>query len=225
MSERPELRLVRERLERVLSPSLAGAVLFEALAAGPAPSSAAETLALVEGPLSAALAAHLAEDEARSLVEEIAAVLAPAIAQEASTEGRPPRADTTLEIPLPGPAGVTVVVLSANDQVASRLEGALGPDRVTAVAVRSAMGLRRALDASAPRVVIVDAAHFPSIEPAEVAQLLAPLPRAVLRAVWGSELPYGAVSITELARLGVAVTPLDRTEGIAPLVDLVRARS
>lgn len=224
MSERPELRLVRERLESVLSPTVAGAALFEALGASPPPTSAQTTLALVTGPLTTALTARLGSEQAHLLIDEITVALGPALSQEGS-DGRPPRGDTTLEIPLSGAGKLLVIVLSSSESMATQLEGALGTERVSAVAVRTAMGLRRALDAIAPGVVIVDAATFPTIEPAEVATTLSQLPRAVLRAIWGSDLPYGAVTMTECAQLGVTVTPLDRREGTAPLIDLLRART
>lgn len=223
MSERPELRLVRERLESVLSPSVAGAALFEALGEAPPPTSARATLSLVEGPLLAALGARIGGDEARHVVDEIATALAHALNEEAS--GQAPRGDTTLEIPVGGTGGLSVIVVSETDAMARQLEGALGSTRICAIAVRSAKGLELALGSTAPGVVIVDAARFAPLEPAQLAATLASLPRSVLRAIWGSDLPYGAATIAECARLGTGVTSLDRREGIAPLVDLVRART
>lgn len=225
MSERRELRLVRERLESVLSPNVAGAALFEALeAAGSSPGSATAAVALVTGPLTDALIPRIGANDTHAIVDEILLALGPAVQEEQASGRQGVRADTTLEIPL-SKAGLPVLVLSAGDEMANQLEGALGADRISAAGVKTAMGLRRALDAIAPGVVIVDAARFPTIEPADVATALAALPRSVLRVIWGSDLPYGSVTSTECARLGVSTTSLDRREGIAPLVDLVRART
>jgi hypothetical protein len=224
MSERPELRLVRERLESVLSPSVAGAALYEALEQVVVPpASAAATVAFVTGPLTVALTSRIG-DEAQPLVDEIIRALKPALSQSGSS-GQWTRQDTTLEIPLSRDAALMVLVVSASEAMATKLEGTLGTSRITAAGVRSLGGLRRALDAIAPGAIIIDATAAPQLEPADLAALISTLPRAVLRVIWGAELPFGAGCAKEIARLGGHAALLTQKEGIAPLVDLLRART
>jgi hypothetical protein len=228
MAEGPELRLVREHLESVLSPSLAGAALFEALGAvgGRLPRSARDAAFLVEGPLRAVLEERLRAGEADALVADIMAALAPALAREASQAVSAPRGDATLEVPLPGPGeAVRLVVLSAEDTFAARIEGALGPKRVAAVTLRTAPALLRSLRStfSAPQLLIVDAGLFPPIEPAELAAALAAAPDTVPRAIWGGDLPYGAALLRAAAEHGGRATPFGRSDGVEPILDLVRS--
>jgi hypothetical protein len=229
MAERPELRLVREHLESVLSPSLAGQVLFEALgvAGGRMPKTVRDTTFLVEGPLRAVLEERLRKGEADALVADVMAALAPALASETSAPA-PLRGDVTLEVPL-SVAGeaVRLVVLSAEETFAVQIEGALGSSRVSAVTLRSAQALSRVLNVpvTAPEVLVVDASRFPPIEPGDLAAALDAVPDTVPRAIWGSDLPYGAAVIREVAARKGRATPFDRTEGVDPILDLVRSRA
>jgi hypothetical protein len=74
-----------------------------------------------------------------------------------------------------------------------------------------------------PAIVLVDASDFPSIEPTDLAAAMGKAGEAV-RAIWGADLPYGQGVLAAAQRLGIPTTPLDRREGIAPLMDLVRSR-
>lgn len=231
MAERPELRLVREHLESVLSPSLAASALFEALGAagGRMPETARDTVFLVEGPLRAVLEERLRPGEVDAVVADVLTALAPALASEASAPPTPPlRGDTTLEVPLSqvGEA-VRLVVLSADETFATQIEGALGSARVSAVTLRSATALGRVIQVpvTSPEVLVVDASRFPPIEPAELARALEQVADTVPRVIWGSDLPYGAAVIREIAERKGRVTPFDRSEGVEPVLDLVRSRA
>ena len=71
---------------------------------------------------------------------------------------------------------------------------------------------------------LIDGASFPLIEPSDLPEILGALPPTSVRAVWGTDTPYGAAAVAELTAKRVAFTPLDRREGVTPVVDLVRAR-
>jgi hypothetical protein len=130
----------------------------------------------------------------------------------------------TLEVPRDKGA-VTVLVIAGSDEFAARLEAALGPARV---ATRTATTLREVEALTAPSrassIVLVDAMEFPPVEPVALAGLLGGLPASTVRAIWGADLAYGSVVLSELIGRGLPATPLDRREGIEPLLDLVRSR-
>jgi hypothetical protein len=178
--KRPELRLIRDALEAVLSPELAAATIDEALRSMPtALSSPAELVGLVNGPLRAALAKRHGS-AADDVIDDLLRMLV-----GRSPAPRTTSQDITRELPLE-----------------SAQVFAFKP----------------------PAIVIVDGASFPSIEPSEMPSLLGGLPPTTVRAVWGTGTPYGASVIGELASKRAPFTPLDRREGVAPIVDLVRAR-
>ncbi len=227
MAERPELRLVREHLETVLSPSVAASALFEALGAVSMPVSARETAALVTGPLRSVLASRLRQGEADGLIEDVLVALAPALDGERAHHMQP-RGDATLEVPISGAGeAVRLAVMGASEIVAQQIEGALGPMRVSAVTLRTAIGLERActVPVTTPEIVLIDASRFPAIEPHELAQALAGLPETAVRVIWGADLPYGAALMRDILARGGTATSVDRKEGVEPILDLVRSRS
>ena len=71
--ERPELRLVREKLESVLAPELASSILFESLGevGGMPPATGEATLALVEGPLARVIGRRVRGAEGKMIVTEL----------------------------------------------------------------------------------------------------------------------------------------------------------
>jgi hypothetical protein len=216
---RPELRLVQSALESVLAPELALQTFREAVgAAGAPPASTAELISFLHGPLRAALERRLGGPTADTVVDDLLGALAPR-----AEEPRTASTETTRELPIET-AQVSVVVLSASPALATGLVDALGPERVapsTAGSVATAVGM---LAARRPALVLVDGAAFPSIEPRDLPDLLGELPRTTVRALWGTDTPYGAAALAALVERRAPVTPLDRREGLAPIVDLVRAR-
>lgn len=229
MAERPELRLVREHLESVLSPAVASTALFDALGetGGKLPVTAHDTALLVEGPLRAVLERRLRQSEADALISDVMTALAPALAAEAKAPNVRPRGDTTLEVPL-SQAGeaVRLVILSAEETFAVQIEGALGPERVTAVTIRTAPALGRVIriPVTTPELVIIDAGRFPPVEPAELAEALGEVGHAVPRIVWGADTPYGAALMQAIGARNGRATSFDRSEGVEPILDLVRSR-
>jgi hypothetical protein len=224
--ERPELRLVREKLESVLAPALAQSALFEALAeaGGRPPTSRDAVVALIEGPLCKALSRRLDAEDLDALVKEIVETVERVFAAAPPlAKGRPRELEITLEITR-GKGAVGVLVFSGSDDLAARLEVALGPDRVAARTCTNRNEVESLLRGNVPPILLVDSVDFPPIEPVELAELLASAPRGTVRAIWGADLGYGSVVLGELVERRAPATPLDRREGIDPLLDLVRSR-
>jgi hypothetical protein len=225
--ERPELRLIRESLEAVVTPSIASTVVFEALEAsgGRLPEGPAAARAFTDGPLRAALRRRLGPD-ADPIVDEVVQTLA-ALAP-APSPPPPPRSsshrelDDTREIVLDDRP--VVVVVASSDELTSRLRAALGAARIAAVPIRATETLLERVRATVPQVVLIDGADFAPIEPDALAAALEHLPARTVRAIWGVDLPYGALVLRALVDRGAPATPLDRREGIEVVLDLIRAR-
>ncbi len=225
--ERPELRLVREKLESVLAPAIAQSALFEALAeaGGRPPTSHDAVVALIDGPLRRALTRRLTADDLDPLLSEIVLAVGRVFASNpVPQKGRFRELEITFQITR-GKGAVAVLVFSGSDELSARLEVALGADRVAPRTCTSRAEIEALLEGNAPPILLVDAVEFPPIEPVELAELLATAPRGTVRAIWGADLGYGSVVLGELVDRNVTATPLDRREGIDPLLDLIRSRA
>jgi hypothetical protein len=215
---RPDLRSIRDALEAVLSPEHAASTIDEALRSMPsALSSPNELVGLVNGPLRTALAKRHGA-AADDVIDDLLRMLV-----GRTPSPRTASQDITRELPLES-AQVVVFVLSSSETIGTELERALGTHAVATATFDDPPRARKAIAFKAPAIVIVDGASFPSIEPREMPTLLAGLPPTTVRAVWGTDTPYGATVVGELAAKRAPFTPLDRREGIVPIVDLVRAR-
>lgn len=230
--ERPELRLVREKLESVLAPALASSVLFEALADGDGrpPSTGEGTLAFVKGPLARVLARKIRGETGTVIVKDLTEMLEAIVGPQLTPVSPAHRnkvvrdMDVTFEITRDKGA-VPVLVLASQDALAARLEAALGPGRISTRTVSTKHELEGQLKkTSFAKILLVDAIEFPSIEPVALAALLQSSPPGTIHAIWGADLAYGSVLLGELLEKRVPATPLDRREGIEPLLDLVRSR-
>ena len=214
-----ELKVVRESLEGLVAPEVAASLLFEALSAlGELPSSGQGIRALVDGPLRALLCHQLGDDAGTDAVDQILSRLGGA---QQLRSGRDQ--DITKNVALSTDA-VVVLLVSGSRAFLERLLATLGPGHVAPVYASSLDELAKRAARLPPAIIIVDAADFPAIEPAELAGTLGTLPPDAVRAIWGVDLPYGMALLAATQRLKLATTPLDRKEGIAPLVDLVRSR-
>lgn len=228
--EAPEIRLIRETLEGVLHPSTASTLLFEALAehGGTVPTTHAEILSLVRGPVATRLTDRLGEDMTQSLLDQLTMMLG-AIAPPPSEGGRPVRRrpsrheEQTRNVELSSET-LPVFVLSSSREFSAKLSAALGPHVMSTVHVADAAMLRERIDQIAPAFVLVNASDFPAIEPRELVEQLAALPADLVKAIWGADLPYGMSVIAAAQAHGVHLTPFDRGEGIAPLMDMIRSR-
>lgn len=227
-----DVRVIREVLEGELSSAQTSAVLFEALdsAEGSIPQSGDELRALVHGPLSGALERHVGDDRTREILAAIERRLSLEDSDASGTRPRSrlpsvppaaPRDDATTAVPT-AKDPVSVAVVASSESFARRLGVVLGPRRVAPFSVAS-VDVLWGLDAS-PALVLVDCTDFAPIEADDLSRVLAALPPTTVRVVWGSNLPYGRSLLRALSRDEVPHTPIDRKEGIEPLLDLIRAR-
>jgi len=215
--KRPELRMIRDALESVLSPALVDSTLEAAIrAAGREPQTPGDLVALVNGPLRAALAGRHGA-AADDVIDDLLRALVPA------EEARRGSSEITRELPLES-AQVLVLVLSSSDTLGLELEHALGTNIVATLTYDEPVRAEKAIAFRPPAIVIIDGATFPLIEPSAMPALLSQLPTTTVRAVWGTDTPYGGAVLAELAARRAVFTPLDRREGIAPILDLIRAR-
>ena len=216
MSAERDWQTVRDALENTLSSRTAGAVLFEALSrrGGEVPTSREELLTFLRGELKETLAVRHGPET--TLLDNIERLLD---RPSASTSGL----ETTREVPILTNA-VLVFVLAGDTTMARSIDAALGPARVTIRAVSSEESFLRLLQDQAPALVILDGASFPAIEPSHIAGLLNALPESSVRAVSGIDTPYGSAALAALSGAHIRCTPIDRREGIDPLLDLIRSR-
>jgi DNA-binding NtrC family response regulator len=124
--------------------------------------------------------------------------------------------------PIPESA-VRVLLVSSRDSIGDMLELALGRDLVkpTLCAPLHTLGERLEKDAD---VIVVDGVMPPTIEPIELASILTRVSKDVWLAIWGADEPYGGQVTSALGAADIHCVPLPRREGIAPFIDLVRAR-
>jgi hypothetical protein len=235
-AEPPIVRLFRDALESVVAPHVASAALFEALDAigGDLPTDADELLAVARGPLHESIARRLGQAQAKAVIARITEVI---LTADAPT-GRKSRPQPKIEVPTRAfdeeqtakvrndtVGGNTVVVIAAGTRMSSKLRTALGPNRATIEHVSSATRLATVLSATPPGLVIVDATDYPPIEPEVLAGALAKPPPPTIRAIWGADLIYGQRVAKHLAAAGSECSPIERNDGIEPLLDLIRSRS
>lgn len=221
VSEQPELRVIREALDAVLAPTIASAIIFDALAAngGVGPENPTSALGFVRGHLRHALERRVGSD-ADETIENLEQVLT-MIAQR--PKPREHDQEVTREV-ITVSHPVVVYVISSEPLLASALQNALGQHQVSALHISELEAVLEDSVLGPPQIVLVDGADFPAIEPEELAARLRSLPGPTVRAIWGADLPYGASVLQTMLRERVPATPIDRREGIEPVVDLIRSR-
>jgi hypothetical protein len=214
------LYLVREELSSVVEDNVAGSLLFGALELGRLDDLPADAEALVEfvrGPLRDVTSRRIGEARAHQVCERIARILEKGMDRKFGDAAT--RRTAKLEL---GSGPLTVLVISRGP-LAVWLRVALAPDFVD---VRSLAGLSTSkglLERLTPALVIVDAGEALHEEPGAVAAWLGGLlPEA--RVLWGTDSPWATDLCATLDRKGVEYVPVDRREGVEPLLDLVRSR-
>ncbi|MBX7191563.1 MAG: hypothetical protein K1X94_05880 [Sandaracinaceae bacterium] len=227
-----EIVLIREALEGFIAPEIATAILFDALAqTSTPPSNLHEARTFVTGPLSEVVRRRVRSDEVTSIVRLVQGAIDAAIDRDgvdvdvdfdpaASAPGDGPTATqqmSTITRPVP------VVVLAASSTFADRLGLCLGEDRVYASTVASAQGLRKAIFAQSPMLVVFDGSSLAELDPEPIAEVLRGFPDNVVPVLWAGETAWGARLMTIAPRKPALVT-LERKEGIEPLCDLVLSR-
>lgn len=215
MAEADELKKLRAVLQRELDDKGAAAVLFIGLdRMGEIPESMDGWVAFVRTALREALQERVDVAEADRLVTELEDVLSGA------TQAPPPpdavsTAAPTRELPrLEGPSKVLVV--AGGSRLARTLKAALG-SRVVPMAVGEASRVATFIDDFEPGVLVVDLTDAIPNLGASVAD---GLDEDALVVLWGTG-PEANRLARALEKRGTRATVFDRTEGVAPLVELV----
>ena len=213
--------LIREALEGLLEPRVASHVIFDALERGGVdslPSDAKELIGFVEGPLRAATSERAGDATAADVVERLTSVLQKAVALDAA-----PDISRTVEVPV-GAGPVRVMVMGRGSSLAVRLRAALGGDRVAIGASTATPAAEHMVATLRPEIIILDAVD-PIQDPVDdVAGFLGRVPAATTRLVWGREQPWASRLAAALDAATVPYTPVDRRDGVEPLLDLIRSR-
>ncbi len=226
-----EIVLIREALEGFISPEVATAIIFDALAqSSHPPASLHEARSFVAGPLSEVVSRRIRPSDVTSVIRLMKDVIDSAIDRDgvdvdvdfdplsSSTErSTETQQMSTITRPVP------VVVLAEQSLFADRLGICLGEDRVYTSTVTSPAGLRKALFAQSPLVVVLDATTCANISIEDVVEVLRGFPDNVVPVLWGGETAWGERLVASAPRKPAVVT-LERKEGIEPLCDLVLSR-
>ncbi len=228
-SRRGDVWILREALERELSPSTTSAVLFEALSTygSEVPSSPDALRDSARTALGPALEKRVDAELAANLVASVLDALEGSEPEIVISEMRsdppassPKSRESTQAVPTHR-SPVQVLVIAGGDAFERRLAASLGPRRVAPFSAGNLKNVRRHRTAA---IVLVDATDFARIEPVELADELAGLPDTTARVIWGADLPYGRGVLAAMQQIGVAVVSLNRLDGFDPLLDLIRSR-
>lgn len=229
IEEEVPTRVLRRSLEEAMEVHAASTVLFEALGASGAnvPQTRDDVLTLVRGPLRQVLTRRLDAERAEAIVAHIVSRLCPdpstlempldELAAETRREDSTSSFTTAHEV-------VSVMVVAASLGFAQRINVAFGTGRVAPWVVSTELELADGLEGTPPPIVIVDASDIPAIPQRALMQKLTALPSTTACVVWGRELPYGRSLAQAAEASGRAWITLEKKEGIAPLLDLVRSR-
>jgi hypothetical protein len=216
------LHLVREALEGVIEPTAASAALFDALEVQGSerlPANAEELIAFVQGPLHIVVGRRLGTTGADEIVQRIEQTIKRVV------KGLPLRhggAATTLEI-MVGTGPVRVLVLSRRSTLAVRLRAALGGMQVQVTSADGESSARDAVEAHDPEIVVIDALS-PIGDADSVMEFLAHLPATTTSVLWGEEQSFGRDLKHRAVPRRQKLTTVERSEGVNPLLDLIRSR-
>jgi len=216
MAEADELKKLRAVLQRELDDKGAAAVLFIGLdRMGDIPETMEGWVAFVRTGLREALQERVDVVEADRLVKELEDVLSGA------TQAPPPpdtvsnSSHPTRELPrLEGPSKVLVV--AGGSRLARTLKAALG-SRVVPMAVGEASRVATFIEDFEPGVLVVDLTDAIPNLGSSVAD---GLDEDALVVLWGTG-PAANRLAADMEKKGIRATVFDRTEGVAPLVELV----
>jgi len=224
-----ELGHVRRSLEGLVDRDTATAAMLEALEQVPEerPSGIEPIKGFVRGPLSGALSRRMSADSALRVCKGIEDAVHDWLAEEAASQlqGLPRRSQfPTLEVkPEQGPT--RLVVVAGSERLTWRLRVAVGGDRLAAISASDLNALLDQLETLNPAIVLIDAHDPPLSAPESVAAMARGLSRKVLIVLWGQSEPYAIPLMDAFERWRLRYTPLDRGNGVDPLLDLIRSRS
>ncbi|MBX3272166.1 MAG: hypothetical protein KF729_18010 [Sandaracinaceae bacterium] len=205
--------VLRESVEAEVTPSVASAAMFAALAEwGPrVPSSFAEVVDLVRGPLRRELAKRLGDARAAELEKRLEARLRLA-EMPTGTIASAPR-ESFEDVPthaLPRPEGpVLLRVVAASPVLETLILSALGPRRVE-------------LEGDAPDILLLDATDAPASWGADLELRAHAAPLTLL---YGADTAQGRALAARLGSASVAFLGFDVEHGAGPILDLLRSRA
>lgn len=225
----PQITVVREVLEGMVSPDVAVAVLFSALdMAGDEPKTADQWADFVAGPLRDALAQRAGEEVAGSVISQIGMIFRSLM----PTHDRPfdvpnEREKRRSELPT-GRFNITsgptrVLVVAGSGGLARRLKTVLRGAVVPMVLI----DLSRAtffFEDFRPTLVVIDETDPIEADPLGLVKAFGMLPKDVLAVVWNHGSQRGDTLRAALEQSGRRVVHVDRgSDGVEPLLDIVKA--
>lgn len=229
MASSPQLTVVREVLEGMVSPDVAVAVLFSALdIEGDEPSTPEGWSAFVIGPLRQALRERVGEEVAGSVTDQIAMIFRSQVPRSAPhfdvPSERPKRrseAPTGRFNLASGPTRVLVVARSG--RLARRLKTVLGSQIIPMVLI----DLARAsffFEDFRPTLVVIDETDPIDADPLGLVNAFSMLPDDLLVVIWNDGSTRGDALRAAIEKHERRVVHVDRgADGVEPLLDLVKA--
>ncbi len=231
----PELQRVRDQLGAAVGAEAAAKVLFEALDhhGGSLPCGSREIAAFVEGPLRAAIERQLGRSAAERVVASLGpgddeaevTVLGPDAGSGARARSLTPAAGFLCDTTVGSRKGpVRLIAIARGGRLAERLRLAVGADDVAVGVAHSpqqACDLAYQINAS---MIIIDGTDIPPGGEDQFVDGLGGLPSDVMLVLWSEGGPSAERLTAGLEFCSLRVTVLDRREGVAPLIDMVRAQ-
>jgi hypothetical protein len=108
-------------------------------------------------------------------------------------------------------------------QLASLLDLSLGEDYARVLSVSDDAEIRRLTFSDLPLVALVDG-RSPPHDAESIAAALGDMPSSVVRAIWAADAPEALFLTRALADRGVYTVDVAHSDGLDPLLDLVRSR-
>jgi hypothetical protein len=222
-----DMHAIRDALEEVLDPDLAARILFEALDEPDAEVTRdlEGVRQFTHGPLERILEGRLGKAGAArvlKLVDDALDPLGGITADDAAWLNDD--ADVTRAVS-GGEGPMNVIVVSRDAKMVERLEVALGPQRIAAATARDPEALAQIGGVLEPDAVIVDGQRGSDIGPPELAGALSSMSKIPLILIWASDQPAGNAVMKALDEWETAYVAIPRSEGVAPLLDYLKART
>ncbi len=220
MKEGPELQVIREVLEGMLSREVAAAVLFEALEAeAHPPEDPAGWMRFARGALQTAATTRRGAETGNETLEHISMILgrpsAPLRKRRRQSDIPTGRFQTHV-----GPARVLLVARTG--RLARSLKATLR-EQVVPLVCGELVRLETFAHDFRPNLVIIDAHDAPDGVPEAYARRFGAFAPEVLTLIWDDDGDLGLSLQEALGEAGRRVSRFAREDGVDPLLDLVRA--
>lgn len=217
------MQLIREAMEGLLDAQLASSIIGEALSGADEPTESEQLLSFVRGPLRAVAISRVGSARAGDLVERAEFLFRSMGVPNQTLRARGRAAQNTVEVSLPrGPSRVAII--SGNRALERGLRAAFAGENVGVQTSKNLVNLENYRNQFKPEVIIVDAVD-PICDHDGLAHALGSSQRnKPICVVWGCEQPWGVRMTQVLENHNLAFVPMDRKEGVYPLMDLIRSR-